>query len=123
MIIDANPNKKKLLILDARPLINARVNRAVGGGFEEGYEDCELVFLDIQNIHVIRDSLKGIRNVCYPRIDFKTFNKALEDTKWLAHIQTILTGSKRAVTEMLTYKRSVLVHCSGMLSFFFSTLF
>lgn len=90
-----------------------QVNRAVGGGYEDGYENCELVFLDIQNIHVVRDSLKGVKSACYPRIDFKTFNKTLEDTRWLSHIQTILNGAKRAVTEILKYRRSVLVHCSG----------
>lgn len=111
MIIDANPNNKKLLILDARPLVNARVNRVVGGGFEEGYENCELVFLDIHNIHVIRDSLKGVKSACYPRIDFKTFNKTLEETKWLDHLQTILNGARMAVTEILNHKRSVLIHC------------
>jgi myotubularin-related protein 1/2 len=113
MIIDANPNHQKLLILDARPPVNAKVNRAVGGGYENGYENCELVFLDIQNIHVVRDSLKAVKSACYPRIDFKTFNKALEDTKWLSHIQTILNGARRAITEILTHRRSVLVHCSG----------
>lgn len=115
MIVDANPSKQKLLVLDARPLVNARVNRAVGGGYEEGYENCELVFLDIQNIHVVRDSLKGVKGVCYPRIDFKRFNKALEDTGWLGHLETILNGARRAVTEIVKNRRSILVHCSGML--------
>ncbi|KAI6182167.1 Phosphatidylinositol-3,5-bisphosphate 3-phosphatase [Aphelenchoides bicaudatus] len=112
MIIEANPNNRKLLILDARPTVNAKVNKAVGGGYEDGYGNCELEFLDIQNIHVVRDSLKGLKSACYPRIDFKTFNKTLEDTRWLSHIQSILNGAKRAVTEILTNQQSILVHCS-----------
>jgi hypothetical protein len=114
MIIRANPNNNNLLILDARPLVNARVNRAVGGGYEDDdYENCELIFLDIQNIHVVRDSLKGVKKACYPQIDFKNFQKNIDETRWLAHIQTILNGARKAVNEVLTNKRSVLIHCSG----------
>jgi myotubularin-related protein 1/2 len=62
--------------------VNARVNRALGGGYEEGYDNCELEFLDIQNIHVIRDSLKKIRSACYPHKNPKN-NKKIADSQWL----------------------------------------
>lgn len=55
MIIDATPHASQLLILDARPSVNAKVNRAKGGGYEEEYKRCRLEFMDIQNIHVVRD--------------------------------------------------------------------
>ena len=111
LIIDANPGSGRLTILDARPLVNARVNKAVGGGYEENYANCDLAFLGIENIHVIRESLKRVKTACYPRIDYKNFYKNLDDTKWLAHIQTILAGAGRVVAEILE-RRSVLVHCS-----------
>jgi hypothetical protein len=52
----------KMFIVDARPLVNAVANRANGGGYEneDYYKDCELVFLNIQNIHIMRDSLRKI---------------------------------------------------------------
>lgn len=57
MLIEANAQSAKLFIMDARPEVNARVNKARGGGYEteEVYKDIDLVFLDIQNIHVMRE--------------------------------------------------------------------
>lgn len=76
------------MILDARPSVNAKANRAKGGGYEE-YNCCELKFLDIQNIHVVRDSLKRVKEACFPSIDHKNFYKTLDETKWLNHIQVL----------------------------------
>ncbi|VDO37205.1 unnamed protein product [Onchocerca flexuosa] len=56
MIIEANAHAHQLLIFDARPAVNAKVNKAKGGGFEDSYANCRLIFLDIQNIHVVRES-------------------------------------------------------------------
>lgn len=92
-IINANPNSKNLIILDARPSVNAKANRAKGGGYEE-YERCKLKFLDIPNIHAVRDSFKRIKDACFPRIDHKNFYKALDETKWLDHIQVIKKKKK-----------------------------
>ena len=53
----ANTNvdpKARLFILDARPKVNAIVNKANGGGYED-YQDCDLEFHNIHNIHVMRD--------------------------------------------------------------------
>jgi myotubularin-related protein 1/2 len=60
MIIGANPNASKLVILDARPSVNAKANRAKGGGYED-YPWCTLRFMDIQNIHVVRKSLNALK--------------------------------------------------------------
>lgn len=56
-ILEANLQCHKLFIMDARPKINAVANQAKGGGYEdiEHYQNTELVFLDIANIHVMRD--------------------------------------------------------------------
>ncbi|VBB29955.1 unnamed protein product [Acanthocheilonema viteae] len=56
MIVEANAHAHQLLIFDARPAVNAKVNKAKGGGFEDSYSNSRLIFLDIQNIHVVRES-------------------------------------------------------------------
>ncbi|KAF7456730.1 myotubularin family protein [Cryptosporidium felis] len=45
-------------ILDARPKLNAFANKATGAGFENigHYPNCRLDFLNIENIHKVRDS-------------------------------------------------------------------
>ena len=54
-IAEANVNQGfKLIILDARPKVNAMANMANGGGYED-YPNCELEFHNIQNIHVMRE--------------------------------------------------------------------
>lgn len=89
MIINANPNSNHLVVLDARPPVNAKVNRAKGGGYED-YSRCELKFLNIENIHVVRESLKRLKDACYPKIDYKNFYRSLDESKWLIHIQVYL---------------------------------
>uniref|UniRef100_A0A914BX16 phosphatidylinositol-3,5-bisphosphate 3-phosphatase n=1 Tax=Acrobeloides nanus TaxID=290746 RepID=A0A914BX16_9BILA len=115
MIIDANPQNSHSQILpiyDARPVVNAQVNRVTsGGGYEEDYQYCKLEFLDIQNIHVVRDSLRKLKEAC-SMIDHKNFKKNRDDTKWLAHIQTILDGAWRIALDVQHKNLSVLVHCS-----------
>ncbi|CAD5206414.1 unnamed protein product [Bursaphelenchus okinawaensis] len=112
LIIDTNRQNSRLKILDARPIVNAKVNRAKGGGYEDNYRNCDLVFLNIDNIHVVRESLKKIKDACFPKIDHKHFYKLIDESRWLHHLQTILQGSRMCVQEVLIHKKSVLVHCS-----------
>jgi hypothetical protein len=55
-----------LVIFDARPALNARANQVKGGGCENTarYKGCRFVFLDIDNIHVVRDALAELRSRC-----------------------------------------------------------
>ncbi|KAF3836714.1 hypothetical protein F7725_004178 [Dissostichus mawsoni] len=63
VIREAN-DTPKLTIFDARPSVNAVANKATGGGYEgDEYQNAELVFLDIQNIHVMRESLKKLKDI------------------------------------------------------------
>lgn len=89
MIIDANAQSPKLYIMDARPDVNAKVNKAKGGGYEsdEAYGTSDLVFLDIQNIHVMRESLRKLKDICYPKVDEKNWLSLVDDTHWLEHIR------------------------------------
>ncbi len=58
---EINPNR--LLILDARSYAAALANRAKGGGFEHPsyYTDCDVQFMNLPNIHVIRKSAQMLR--------------------------------------------------------------
>jgi myotubularin-related protein 1/2 len=81
LIQRSNPCSRKLHIMDARPMTNAFANMALGGGNKSdptvalltlilGYEnlnfypDCELEFMGIGNIHVVRDSWNKLRDLC-----------------------------------------------------------
>ncbi len=58
----------KLYIMDARPQVNAIANRANGGGYEneDNYNYCEILFLNIHNIHVMRESLRKVFDMALP---------------------------------------------------------
>lgn len=103
----------KLVIVDARPLINAVGNVAKGGGFEIGYKNCEVEMMDIQNIHKMRDSFLELMNLCISKggtdIDFLT---KFQETKWVYHIRLTLRMALFCVKCMKEDKKSVLLHCS-----------
>lgn len=67
-IMDSNAQSHKIFIFDARPSVNAVANKAKGGGYEseDAYQNAELVFLDIHNIHVMRESLRKLKEIVYP---------------------------------------------------------
>eukprot|EP00794_Sanderia_malayensis_P006847 gene6847-7616_t len=113
-ILHANPQWHKLYIMDARPKINAVANQAKGGGYEDSdnYPNTELVFLDIQNIHVVRESFRKLRDMCYPSIDDAHFLSNLESSRWLEHIKAVLTGAVRIADIVDRCRLSVIVHCS-----------
>ncbi|KJH42515.1 phosphoglycerate mutase family protein [Dictyocaulus viviparus] len=111
-IVLANANAHQLLIFDARPIVNAKVNKAKGGGYEESYEECALLFLNIHNIHVVRESLRKLKDCLFPRVDEKNYLKLVDESKWLNHIQSIIEGAAQIVSEVERNRNSVLVHCS-----------
>ncbi|CAG5114831.1 unnamed protein product [Candidula unifasciata] len=114
MIMDTNAQSHKLYIMDARPSVNAVANKARGGGYEseEAYQNAELIFLDIHNIHVMRESLRKLKEVCFPTIDDARWLSNIESTHWLEHIKIILAGAVRIADKVESNKTSVLVHCS-----------
>uniref|UniRef100_A0A8C9VM26 Phosphatidylinositol-3,5-bisphosphate 3-phosphatase MTMR2 n=1 Tax=Scleropages formosus TaxID=113540 RepID=A0A8C9VM26_SCLFO len=113
-IMDANAQSHKLFIFDARPSVNAVANKMKGGGFEseDAYQNAELVFLDIHNIHVMRESLRKLKEVVYPNIEESHWLSNLESTHWLEHIKLILAGALRIADKVESGKTSVVVHCS-----------
>lgn len=114
MIMDANAQSHKLFIMDARPSANAIANKAKGGGYEseETYQNAELVFLDIHNIHVMRESQRKLKELCFPQIDESRWFSGIDSTYWLKHIKCVLAGACRIVDKVENHKTSVLVHCS-----------
>lgn len=63
-------------------------NQATGGGYEgDEYQNAELIFLDIQNIHVMRESLKKLKDIVYPNVEESHWLSSLESTHWLEHVK------------------------------------
>ncbi|KAK6480473.1 myotubularin isoform X1 [Huso huso] len=113
IIREANGQTAKLTIYDARPNVNAVANKATGGGYEgeDAYQNAELVFLDIHNIHVMRESLKKLKDIVYPQVEETHWLSSLESTHWLEHIKLVLAGAIQ-VADKLSSGNSVVVHCS-----------
>ncbi|PRP78418.1 myotubularin-related protein 2 [Planoprotostelium fungivorum] len=100
-------------IYDARPLKNAIANIAGGGGYEnlETYSKTTIEFLNIGNIHVMRDAVNKISNMVQRPEPGPYWLSELESSHWLDHIQLILDGALHIVDD-IEKKTSVLVHCS-----------
>lgn len=102
-ISDLNETNKNLHIMDARPYINALANCTTGGGYENEkyYPSCKISFLNIENIHAMRDSLNTNNELI----------TGAENSKWIEHIRGILDGVSRIIY-LINRDTSVLVHCS-----------
>ncbi|XP_065667293.1 myotubularin-related protein 2 isoform X3 [Hydra vulgaris] len=113
-ILEANLQCHKLFIMDARPKINAVANKAKGGGYEDNndYPNTELVFLDIANIHVMRDSLRKLKDMVYPEVDDAHYLSNLEATRWLEHLKAVIAGAVRIADTVDRCRTSCIVHCS-----------
>lgn len=60
LILQTNSSSNSpLFLVDARPKVNAMVNKVQGKGFEDvrNYANTQFHFFDIENIHVVRSSL------------------------------------------------------------------
>lgn len=109
----------KNLIVDARPITNAMAQVALGAGTEimENYgENSKKIFLNIENIHVMRDSLNKIKMLlknsdvdgCQKTINLDSFIKS----GWLEHISRVLKGTDLLVKHLIYEGVHLIVHCS-----------
>ncbi len=100
-------------ILDARPRRNALANQAKGLGVESEsvYVGTAISFLDVHNIHVMRESLRRVRELCYPPAADAGWLTALDQTRWIRHSKAVLAAGKRAA-DLLRAGVPVVVHCS-----------
>uniref|UniRef100_A0A3Q2XC48 phosphatidylinositol-3,5-bisphosphate 3-phosphatase n=1 Tax=Hippocampus comes TaxID=109280 RepID=A0A3Q2XC48_HIPCM len=113
-IMDANAHSHKLSIFDARQFSVARSNKAKDGGYESEsvYANVELNFLEIPNIHVMREALRKLKDVLYPDIQQARWHSNLDHTHWLHYIQLLLCGASQMASKLERAKTSVVVHCS-----------
>ena len=106
------PSKKRpYIILDCRPLMNARANQAGGKGFEnvQNYEDISIQFMDMENIHVVRQSYDALEAL---NLSPTGWLAGLNNSGWLKHIRRILIAAVKIVHCVAIEEISVLVHCS-----------
>lgn len=63
--------------------------QAKDGGYESEtfYPNVELNFLEIPNIHVMRESLRKMKDVVYPTIDEARWHSSVDQTHWLEYIR------------------------------------
>jgi hypothetical protein len=85
---------KSHLIMDARPLANAIAQTAMGAGTEssDAYKNAKIVFMGIENIHVVRDSMNKLVDVVVNSEKNNLSIQSLEKTGWLKHLKSILAG-------------------------------
>ena len=104
------------LIVDARPTVNALAMQAVGLGSEnmDNYPFAAKVYLGIDNIHVMRDSLnKVIDTLKESDVTPLAPNRdSLAKSGWLKHIAGILDGTGIIVRQVGLQHSHVLIHCS-----------
>lgn len=105
---------KRLVIFDARSMLAAGGNRLKGKGTEDivnRYQGMRLLFLDIANIHAMRESIDKLQVICESVQEQKWLSQ-LESTQWLSHIRSVLKGATLIAHYLTEKNNSVLVHCS-----------
>jgi hypothetical protein len=95
-------------IFDARPLLNARTNKIVsGGGYEDcgpdgAYSNCSLVFGDIDNIHVVRESFEKVYDMAYN----VTSTERSKASGWNSILDN--SGYKHVLTRIMSFTNDML---------------
>lgn len=107
-------SKQPFLLVDARSYASAVANRAKGGGCEcqEYYPNCDIQFMNLPNIHVIRKSFQSVRTLCYLGKEQLNWYSSLENTRWLQYLSALLRATLTIVESIDVRAQSVLVHCS-----------
>ncbi|KAJ2929997.1 hypothetical protein H1R20_g7108, partial [Candolleomyces eurysporus] len=117
------------LIIDARPTVNAVANSAKGAGTEnmDHYKDSKKVYLGIDHIHTMRESLAkvvealreaetllaSINSTPDPATPLSVLDRsALRRSGWLRHIVAVLEGTALIVKNVHINSSHVLIHCS-----------
>ena len=104
------------LIVDARPTVNALAMQAVGLGSEnmDNYRFATKIYLGIDNIHVMRESLnKVIDTLKESDVTPLAPNRdALAKSHWLKHIGGLLDGAGIIARQVALQHSHVLIHCS-----------
>lgn len=138
-----NEQPQRNLIVDLRPITNAMAQHALGAGTEnvENYkakkkesnslegkmratQHVDKIFCNIDNIHVMRDSLDKLVSILsnidrYSHINNETskpvypaLQQALSKTHWLHRLSLILQAVDRITKSVHLNNTNVLIHCS-----------
>ena len=109
-------------IFDARPLLNARTNKLKGGGFEDcgpnnAYSNCKILFGDIDNIHVVRESFEKLHEMAYietpvGKSKAQHWHHILDTSNYKTVIMRILAMTDEILNAICTNQNNVLIHCS-----------
>lgn len=104
------------LIVDARPTVNALAMQAVGLGSEnmDNYRFATKIYLGIDNIHVMRDSLQKVIDTMKESdvTPLAPNREALAKSNWLKHIGGLLDGAGIIARQVALQHSHVLIHCS-----------
>lgn len=104
------------LIVDARPTVNALAMQAVGLGSEnmDNYRFATKIYLGIDNIHVMRDSLNKVIDTLKESdlTPFAPNRENLARSGWLKHIGGLLDGAGIIARQVALQHSHVLIHCS-----------
>jgi myotubularin-related protein 6/7/8 len=108
--------QQRNMIVDARPTVNAYAMQAVGLGSEnmDNYKFATKVYLGIDNIHVMRDSLEKVV-AALKDSDIAPLGpnrELLAKSGWLKHISNMLDGAGLIARQVGLQHSHVLVHCS-----------
>lgn len=110
-----NSDTKVNILVDARPLTNAMAQFALGGGSEnmDYYKKSEKVYLGIDNIHVMRDSLTQMCE-CLENVDVssKLNRQDLNRSQWLKFLTLLLSSTEKLVKSFALNHSNILIHCS-----------
>ncbi|ODQ78376.1 hypothetical protein BABINDRAFT_162615 [Babjeviella inositovora NRRL Y-12698] len=106
------------LIVDLRPLANAMAQTALGAGTENvdnyGATRATRIFLNIDNIHVMRDTLaRVVEALKNGDVSATPVNaELLGRLTWLKHTSIVLAGVDRLAKSIHLNAMNMLVHCS-----------
>ena len=106
---------KNLFIYDCRPKLNAMANRLNGGGYEnmDHYDNVDLTFCEIDNIHKARSALNSLYSLCLSdKInDNIRFWNSVDSSNWFTFIYLLLRNALE-ISQLIQDNNSVLIHCS-----------
>ncbi|KAG2464369.1 MTMR8 protein, partial [Polypterus senegalus] len=114
-ISDTNKSSPSMYVVDTRPKLNAIANRAAGKGYEneDHYCNIKFQFVGIENIHIMRNSLQKLLEVCEMKSpSMSDYLTGLESSGWLRHIKAVMDAALFLVKAVAHEGASVLVHCS-----------
>eukprot|EP00948_MAST-09A_sp_MAST-9A-sp1_P001996 g1996.t1 len=106
--IRESTEQKKLVIVDARPQLNATGNMIMGKGYELNWR---IVFLGINNIHAVRHALEATQQkIEYNDHHEEMIHKIVYGT-WLEEVGSVMRGAN-SVVNLIRRGTAVVLHCS-----------